>query len=196
MLNKKILFITLIGSAFLLSSFKISSGEIVRYQKQGIKTIIVDAGHGGEDGGADGHYSKEKDLTLKIAIKLQQTLQLAMPDVNVVMTRTTDVFDNPRVKADKANNANGDLFISIHCDAADPIRHSEVTGHKTQTYYTGKGSKRVKRHVKFLLIMCGTHQILQKVPLHIYGLYIKMMIKNLPCAKTHLFILTAHLVSN
>ena len=145
MLNKKILFITLIGSAFLLSSFKISSGEIVRYQKQGIKTIIVDAGHGGEDGGADGHYSKEKDLTLKIAIKLQQTLQLAMPDVNVVMTRTTDVFDNPRVKADKANNANGDLFISIHCDAADPIRHSEVTGHKTQTYYTGKGSKRVKR---------------------------------------------------
>ena len=145
MLNKKILFITLIGSTFLLSSFKISSGEIVRYQKQGIKTIIVDAGHGGEDGGADGHYSKEKDLTLKIAIKLQQTLQLAMPDVNVVMTRTTDVFDNPRVKADKANNANGDLFISIHCDAADPIRHSEVTGHKTQTYYTGKGSKRVKR---------------------------------------------------
>lgn len=145
MLNKKILFITLIGSAFLLSSFKISSGEISRFQKQGIKTIVVDAGHGGEDGGADGGYSKEKDLTLKIALKLQQTLQLAMPDVNVVMTRTTDVFDNPRVKADKANNANGDLFISIHCDAADPIRHSEVTGYKTQTYYTGKGSKRVKR---------------------------------------------------
>jgi N-acetylmuramoyl-L-alanine amidase len=145
MLNKKILFITLIGSAFLLSSFKINSGEITRYQKQGIKTIIVDAGHGGEDGGADGAYSKEKDLTLKIALKLQQTLQLAMPDVNIVMTRTTDVFDNPRVKADKANNANGDLFISIHCDAASPIRHSEVTGYKTQTYYTGKGSSRKKR---------------------------------------------------
>jgi N-acetylmuramoyl-L-alanine amidase len=68
-----------------------------------------------------------------------------MPDVNVVMTRTTDVFDNPRIKADKANNANGDLFISIHCDAADPIRHSEVTGSKTQTYYTGKGKSRKKR---------------------------------------------------
>ncbi|QEC68991.1 N-acetylmuramoyl-L-alanine amidase [Panacibacter ginsenosidivorans] len=145
MLNKKNLFVILIGCTFLLSSFKISSGSTSHLQKPGLRTIVVDAGHGGEDGGADGSYSKEKDLTLKIALKLQQTLQLAMPDVNVVMTRTTDVFDNPRIKADKANNANGDLFISIHCDAADPIRHSEITGYKTQTYYTGKGKSRKKR---------------------------------------------------
>lgn len=145
MLNKKILFGTLIGCTFLLSSFSISSGNPAIIQKQGLKTIIVDAGHGGQDAGADGSYSKEKDLTLQIALKLQQTLQTAMPDVNVVMTRTTDVFDNPRVKADKANDAHGDLFISIHCDAADPIKHSEVTGYRTQTYYTGKGKSRKKR---------------------------------------------------
>jgi N-acetylmuramoyl-L-alanine amidase len=145
MLNKKILFITLIGCSFLLSSYKISNSASNKFQKPGLRTIVVDAGHGGEDGGADGSYSKEKDITLQIALKLEQTLKLAMPDVNVVMTRTTDVFDNPRVKADKANNAKGDLFISIHCDAAPDIKHSEITGYKTQTYYTGKGKSRKKR---------------------------------------------------
>ena len=145
MLNKKIFFIGLTGCIFLLSSFKISNGKIATVQKQALRTIIVDAGHGGEDGGAKGSYSYEKDITLQIALKLQKTLQMAMPDVNVVMTRTTDVFDNPRVKADKANNAKGDLFISVHCDAAPAIKHSEVTGSKTQTYYTGKGKNRKKR---------------------------------------------------
>src|SRR5436190_13028993 len=136
MLNKKILFIALTGCTFLFTSFRTGNDATIKpLQKQAIKTIIVDAGHGGEDGGAKGGYSYEKDLTLQIALKLQKSLQDAMPDVNVVMTRTTDVFDNPRVKANKANAANGDLFISVHCDAADPIRHSEVTGSKTQTYY-------------------------------------------------------------
>jgi N-acetylmuramoyl-L-alanine amidase len=145
MLSKRIYFVTLTGIVFLLSSFKISSGNKSPLQKPAIRTIIVDAGHGGEDGGAKGRYSHEKDLTLEIALKLQKTLQMAMPDVNVVMTRTTDVFDHPTVKAKKANDANGDLFISIHCDAAPAIRHSEVTGYKTQTYYTGKGKSRKKR---------------------------------------------------
>lgn len=145
MLSKRIYFVTLTGIVFLLSSFKISSGNKTPLQKPAIRTIIVDAGHGGEDGGAKGRYSHEKDLTLEIALKLQKTLQMAMPDVNVVMTRTTDVFDHPTVKAKKANDANGDLFISIHCDAAPAIRHSEVTGYKTQTYYTGKGKSRKKR---------------------------------------------------
>lgn len=145
MLNKKIFLTAITGCAFLFTSFKISNGKAGLLQRQTFKTIVVDAGHGGEDGGAKGGYSYEKDLTLQIAIKLQKTLQMAMPDVNVVMTRTTDVFDNPKEKADKANAANGDLFISIHCDAAPAIRHSEVTGYKTQTYYTGKGKSRKKR---------------------------------------------------
>lgn len=145
MLNKKNLFLTLAGCALFLTSFKISNDAVVPAQRQTVRTIIVDAGHGGEDGGARGKYSSEKDLTLQIALKLQQTLQMALPDVNVVMTRTVDVFDAPPVKAKKANAANGDLFISIHCDAAPPIKHSEVTGSKTQTYYTGKGKNRKKR---------------------------------------------------
>lgn len=145
MLTKKFFFAALTGCIFLLSSFTVSNGKPVPVQKQRIRTIVVDAGHGGEDGGAKGSYSYEKDLTLQIALKLEKTLQMAMPDVKVVMTRTTDVFDNPREKADKANNSKGDLFISIHCDAAPAQKHSEVTGYKTQTYYTGKGKSRKKR---------------------------------------------------
>lgn len=145
MLNKKNLFVILTGCTLLFTSFKIGDPKADVLQKQALKTIVVDAGHGGEDGGAKGKYSHEKDLTLQIALKLQKTLQMAMPDVNVVMTRTIDVFDAPPVKANKANAANGDLFISIHCDAAPPIKHSEVTGYKTQTYYTGKGKNRKKR---------------------------------------------------
>ncbi|HNP22171.1 MAG TPA: N-acetylmuramoyl-L-alanine amidase [Panacibacter sp.] len=145
-MRKKILtFITLTGCFIFLASFKISPARFL--QRPGIRTIVIDAGHGGKDGGAQGNYSWEKDITLQIALKLQKTLQDAMPDVNIVMTRTTDVFDAPPIKANKANSANGDLFISIHCDAADPQRHSEQTGTKTQTYYTGKGKSR-KKHTR------------------------------------------------
>lgn len=116
-------------------------------QRPSLHTIVIDAGHGGQDDGASGSYSKEKDITLAIALKLQKSLQDAMPDVKIVMTRTTDVFDPPPVKANKANAAKGDLFVSIHCDYAPPIRHSEVVGYKNQTYYSGKGKSR-KKHTR------------------------------------------------
>src|SRR5437762_480327 len=116
-------------------------------QTSRLRTVVIDAGHGGKDDGASGRYSNEKDITLAIALKLQETVHEAMPDVNIVMTRTTDVFDAPPVKANKANAAGGDLFVSIHCDYAPPIRHSDFIGYKTQTYYTGKGKNR-KKHTR------------------------------------------------
>jgi N-acetylmuramoyl-L-alanine amidase len=67
-----------------------------------------------------------------------------MPDVEVFMTRTTDVFDPVTQKAKMANAAKGDLFICIHVNSTPPIRHKEFVGYKTQTYYKGKGSKRKK----------------------------------------------------
>jgi len=137
-----------LASSLLVTGLNTHSFTIKQnFQKPALHTIVIDAGHGGKDDGASGSYSKEKDITLAIALKLQQTLQQAMPDVNIVMTRTTDVFDAPPVKANKANAAHGDLFVSIHCDYAEPIRHSELTGYKTQTYYTGKGKSR-KKHTR------------------------------------------------
>lgn len=140
---KKIFFtVTLAGCFSIFTSY--TATPVTFIQKQALRTIVIDAGHGGQDGGAKGAYSWEKDITLQIALKLQTTLQQAMPDVNVVMTRTTDVFDAPPIKANKANNAKGDLFISIHCDAAPAIRHSELIGYKTQTYYVKK-KKRTRK---------------------------------------------------
>lgn len=113
-------------------------------QKGVLNTIVIDAGHGGRDFGASGKYSYEKDIALSIALKLQKALEENMPSVKIVMTRTTDVFDPPQLKAAKANQAKGDLFISIHCNSAESIRHREFTGYKTVTYYKGKGKARKK----------------------------------------------------
>lgn len=144
-MNKKNLMVVLLVACFsFFTSFKVAEGES---QGPALRVIVIDAGHGGKDPGAYGSFSMEKDITLAIALKLQKTIEASMPDVKVVMTRTTDIFDSPPVKANKANAAGGDLFVSIHCDAADPQRNKELTGYKTQTYYTGKGKSR-KKHTR------------------------------------------------
>jgi len=102
-----------------------------------IKTIIVDAGHGDrppEGGryspGAEGSYSFERNVTLAIAKKLQEALEKEIPDVRVVMTRTTN-FDVPfKKRAEIANTNRGDIFISIHCNALPERRVREIVGHK------------------------------------------------------------------
>ena len=113
-------------------------------QKQALKRIVIDAGHGGSDPGARGRYSNEKDIALAVALKLEKMMEVAIPDVEVAMTRTTDVFDNVTRKAEIANKLKGDLFICIHVNSADPQSHSEFVGYKTETYYKGKGKKRKK----------------------------------------------------
>lgn len=113
-------------------------------QKQALRKIVIDAGHGGADGGARGRYSNEKDIALGVSLKLEQMLHDEMPDVEVVMTRRVDVFNSVIAKANIANQARGDLFVCIHVNDAAPIHHSEVTGHHTETYYRGKGKKRKK----------------------------------------------------
>lgn len=110
-------------------------------------TIVVDPGHGGADHGASGIFSKEKDVTLSVGLKLRDALQKSFPTVKTIMTRTTDITQNVKAKANIANMSGGDLFISIHCNSASRISKSEFTGYKTETYYTGKGKKR-KKHTR------------------------------------------------
>ena len=118
-----------------------------------LKTIIVDAGHGGSDAGATGTYehslrSREKDITLAISKKLVTELKKQLPDLNIVPTRTTDIFQNPREKADIANQAKGELFICIHADAVNLKTGRRQIGSKTVTRYRitykGKGRKKKK----------------------------------------------------
>ena len=118
-----------------------------------IKTIIVDAGHGGTDNGARSEYegslnSREKNITLAIALKLVDVLKNDLPGINVIPTRTTDIYQNPREKAQIANNNHGDLFVCIHADAVVLRTASRIIGHRMETYntikYVGKGKKKKK----------------------------------------------------
>jgi N-acetylmuramoyl-L-alanine amidase len=80
------------------------------------KTVVLDAGHGGHDGGASGKYKKEKDLTLQMTLKLGQFIEDNYPDVEVIYTRKTDVFLPLYQRVGIANKKKADLFISIHCN--------------------------------------------------------------------------------
>lgn len=84
-------------------------------------TVVIDAGHGGHDAGAIGYVKgvKEKDLNLAAAKGLAAKIRTCYPDVNVVLTRDTDVFLPLQQRADIANKNHADLFISIHTNAAE-----------------------------------------------------------------------------
>lgn len=125
-----------------------------------IKTIIIDPGHGGKDNGAVSDYegalhSKEKNITLAISMKLVADLRKALPDVNIIPTRTTDVFMDVHQKAQFANDHHGDLFVCIHADYVPLPTHYRIIGHRMETYHTtryvGKGKhkrKIVTRHTR------------------------------------------------
>lgn len=119
-----------------------------------IKTIVVDAGHGGaRDPGAVGQYenslqSQEKDVTLAISLKLVAELKKQLPGVAVMPTRTTDIYQSPTEKARLANEFKGDLFLCIHADSGPLKKDKRQVGTRTvtryKTTYTGKGKKRKK----------------------------------------------------
>ena len=98
-----------------------------------VKTVVIDAGHGGHDGGCSGRHSKEKHLTLKVAKQLRDYIKESFPYVKVILTRETDVFVKLHERSAIANRNNADLFISIHCNAAS--NKSSVYG--TETYVMG-----------------------------------------------------------
>jgi len=149
-------FISIVASVLLIlcmeNCYAFSGGDKNKplQQKHSLNKVVIDAGHGGSASvagkfyGASSKFGEKKDVTLAIALKLQILMKFKMPDVEVVMTRTTDVFDHVVVKAKKANAAKADLFISIHCNDVSPILHSEIVGYHTKTYKK-KGKKYTKK---------------------------------------------------
>lgn len=85
----------------------------------GLKTVVIDPGHGGKDPGAPGKTSKtsEKHLVLAISKQLGNKIKAAYPDVKVVYTRSTDVFVELKERVNIAKKNKADLFISIHCNS-------------------------------------------------------------------------------
>ena len=78
--------------------------------------VVLDAGHGGKDPGNMGNGYYEKNIALNIALAIGKKLELNK-DIRTIYTRKTDVFVDLFQRADIANSANADLFVSIHCDA-------------------------------------------------------------------------------
>ena len=97
-----------------------------------VERVIIDAGHGGKDPGALGRFTKEKDIALKIALKLGEIIATNLPDVEVIYTRKKDTYLTLHERAMVANEANADVFISIHCNWI-----SKPSIHGTETYVMG-----------------------------------------------------------
>ncbi len=81
--------------------------------------VVIDAGHGGKDGGAVGTYAKEKDITLNVAKLLGSKISNECENIKVVYTRDTDKYLTLQQRANIANKSKGDLFISIHVNSVD-----------------------------------------------------------------------------
>jgi N-acetylmuramoyl-L-alanine amidase len=103
-----------------------------------VKTIVIDAGHGGDKAGAAGSFSLEKNVALRVALKLGKKFEAEMPNVRIIYTRKTDIDVSLYKRAEMANNAHADLFIAIHCNSMPDKR--VVTG------YTKRRGKRVPRY--------------------------------------------------
>ena len=101
------------------------------YKKKRFK-VVIDAGHGGHDSGAVGKNSKEKDVTLSMALKLEKYLKQQMPDADVLLTRNTDVFIPLFSRIQFANDEKADLFVSLHCNY---ISNAKTRG--TETFVMG-----------------------------------------------------------
>lgn len=98
-----------------------------------VRTVVLDAGHGGKDPGTHGRYAKEKTINLELILQLGRKIKRKHPDVRVIYTRSTDHFVDLYERGAIANRNRADLFISIHCNASPSS--SRVNG--TETYTLG-----------------------------------------------------------
>lgn len=120
---------TFLGSCLIWTLY---AGEDEKYNS-GIHIVVIDAGHGGKDPGAEGKVGKEKDIALSIALKLGNYIEQNMKDVEVVYTRKKDVYPELWKRAEIANKAEADLFLSIHVNA-----HTRSSAKGTLTLVLGQ----------------------------------------------------------
>ncbi|GAO44756.1 N-acetylmuramoyl-L-alanine amidase family protein [Flavihumibacter petaseus] len=152
---KTSLSLTLAAVALLMFS------QSIRAQgKNAIKTVIIDAGHGGRDPGARGLISTEAEVALQIALKLGKAMEAEFPQIKFIYTRTDENLPRGekdpnvanRVRAQMANEAKGDLFISIHLNAtgqkAGGWYAKRISGYKPKVVYVGKGKNRRKKTIQ------------------------------------------------
>ena len=99
---------------------------------QQIKTVVIDAGHGGKDPGCHGNFAFEKEVCLSMALKLGALIKEKFPEIKIIYTREKDVFVELIERANIANRAKADLFICIHANA-----NASEAAFGTETYVLG-----------------------------------------------------------
>ena len=104
-----------------------------------ISKIVIDAGHGGQDAGARGQFSNEKDLTLAVSLRVGKMISDSLRNTEVLYTRTTDIYPKLYERHEVANQAKADLFISIHVNSTAGTN----TRVKTGTRLVKKGKRKV-----------------------------------------------------
>lgn len=131
----------------------------VTAQRSELRTLVLDAGHGGADPGAAGQITHEAAVALGITLKLGKLIAKAYPDMKIVYTRTTDVLAGGgrdvnrsiRYRADLANRVKGNLFISIHCNsngrAAGGYYAKTMIGHRRKVVVVKTGRKKHRQVV-------------------------------------------------
>lgn len=129
-MTNKVLCLTIISAiALLISSPLHISGQNV--SGQGLKTVVIDPGHGGKDPGAPGKSKStaEKNIVLNISKLFGYKIKAEYPDVKVVYTRSTDVFVELKERANIAKRNNADLFISVHCNSSTNSKAFGASAH-------------------------------------------------------------------
>ncbi|MDX1653485.1 MAG: N-acetylmuramoyl-L-alanine amidase [Brumimicrobium sp.] len=129
------------SALFILSALLVlnTSGQenLDEVLSSGIKTVVIDPGHGGKDPGCHGHLTNEKTVVLQIGLKLGEYIKKKYPDITVIYTRDSDVFVELDERAKIANENKADLFICIHANAAGASAYgaeSYVLGlHRTES---------------------------------------------------------------
>lgn len=96
--------------------------------------VVLDAGHGGKDPGTRGKNLKEKDVVLPVTLLVGKYLETLTDNIEVIYTRKNDVYSHPKVRAIMANDAEADLFVSIHANAMNP-GYESVSG--TEVFVMG-----------------------------------------------------------
>ena len=148
MVKRTVLFFLIASFSVALFSFSNERNITTGNKQKLIKTLVVDAGHGMQENGgyhgAKGSYSYEDQICLAVSKQLVAQLKKEHPEIRIVETRPTERFVANYRRAEIANENKGDLFVCIHVNSAPPKKHSEITGYKTVTSYTGKGKKKKK----------------------------------------------------
>lgn len=116
------------------SSFPLSAAKATHASQF---TVVIDAGHGGKDAGAIDNNVKEKDINLGVALQLADMIKKKLKNVKVVLTRDRDTFISLQERADRANKAKGNLFISIHTNSVDKANKNRTTVCGSSVYALG-----------------------------------------------------------